>query len=282
MATLIIRQIHSDMPRIDDSFITTVAFLYKTHEAAENHEKNGGSAFLVSKPFYVDIGGRSKRFYVPFMVSNLHVAIQGYPYIRLNKKDGRANIIDRECTDWVPHPSGDDIAATCVFHEINKIEDNVTHIRLSDFITPEKIEEYDLGVGEEVFMVGRFVNIQGREKIIPATRFGNISLMVQPLFNKAIIKDQESFAVEMRSRTGFSGSPVYVYRTIASNIARTKSRVTNFHSLLGINWGFVRDENGKNTWLNGVIPAWKILDVLDTTELKKEYDEAVEFAKKRA
>ena len=105
--------------------------------------------------------------------------------------------------------------------------------------------------------------------------------MLSPLYNKAINRDQESFAVEMRSRTGFSGSPVMTYRTIATNLARTKTDVENFHALLGINWGFVYDEKGENTWLNGVIPAWKILETLDTPELQKKYDEAVEYATPR-
>ncbi|MCH8977265.1 MAG: hypothetical protein IH909_06540 [Proteobacteria bacterium] len=269
------------MPRIDDSSTTTVAFLYSTHDAAEKHEKEGGSAFIVGKPFDLDISGKLMRFYVPFMVSNLHVAFQGCPYIRLNKRDGSPHIIDRECTDWVTHPEGDDVAVTCVFNEINKDEHDITHVAVNDFITPEKIEGYDLGIGEDVFMVGRFINLQGRDQIRPVTRFGNISLMIEPLPNKAINKDQESFAVEMRSRTGFSGSPVMVYRTAGTNLARPKTNVENFHALLGINWGFVYDENGENTWLNGVVPAWKIIETLDTPELQEKYDDAVEYATPR-
>ena len=57
-------------------------------------------------------------------------------------------------------------------------------------------------------MIGRFLNHQGtKDKIVPAVRFGNISVMLELIWNSTVSKDQLSFAVEMRSRTGFSGSP---------------------------------------------------------------------------
>ena len=58
------------------------------------------------------------------------------------------------------------------------------------------------------FMIGRFLNHQGtKDKIVPAVRFGNISVMLEIIWNSTVNKDQLSFSVEMRSRTGFSGSP---------------------------------------------------------------------------
>jgi hypothetical protein len=52
-------------------------------------------------------------------------------------------------------------------------------------------------------MIGRFLNHQGtKDKIVPAVRFGNISVMLELIWNSTV-----SRPVEMRSRTGFSGSP---------------------------------------------------------------------------
>ncbi len=42
--------------------------------------------------------------------------------------------------------------------------------------------------------------------------------------------------------------------------------------LLGVNWGYVPDEEGENTWLNGVVPAWKITELLDSPPLKAAFD----------
>jgi hypothetical protein len=129
-----------------------------------------------------------------------------------------------------------------------------------------------LGVGEEVFMVGRFINHQGAEENIAAVRFGSISVMPEPIYNKAILKNQLSFAVEMRSRTGFSGGMVVAYRTPATILDDVP--IDHFHVILGVNWGYVLDENGENTWLNGVVPGWKIMDLFDVPRVKAFQAEA--------
>ena len=270
-----------DMPRVDDSSITTVVFLYPTRESAERNEALGGTGFMVGKPaLELGVTNETQRIYIPYIVSNLHVAHQGAPYIRINNNDGSTHIIDRERTDWITHPDGDDLAATCVFNDVDPSLQDLTFVRESEFITPEKITAYDLGLGEDTFMVGRFINHQGRNKISPALRMGNLSMMVEPIWVEKRKRVQECFAVEMRSRTGFSGSPVYVYRTVFTNIARTKTNVEDFKGLLGVNFGFVYDENGENTWLNGVIPAWKISELLNEPSLQKEHKKAVEKIQK--
>jgi len=270
-----------DMPRVDDSSITTVVFLYPTRESAERNEELGGTGFIVGRPVIVSgVNNKPLRIYIPYVISNLHVAHQGAPYIRINNKDGSAHIIDRDCIDWVTHPDGDDLAATCIFGDVDPSLQDVKFVRESEFITPEKITAYDLGLGDETFMVGRFINHQGRNKISPALRMGNLSMMVEPIWVEKRKRDQECFAVEMRSRTGFSGSPVYVYRTVFTNIARTKTDVEDFKGLLGVNFGFIYDENRENTWLNGVIPAWKISELLNEPSLQKEHENAAEKIQK--
>jgi hypothetical protein len=42
----------------------------------------------------------------------------------------------------------------------------------------------------------------------------------------------------------------------------------DFWGLLGVNWGYIYDEKRENTWLNGVVPAWKISELLDHPDLK--------------
>jgi hypothetical protein len=121
-------------------------------------------------------------------------------------------------------------------------------------------------------MVGRFVNHQGEKENRLAARFGSISMMQEPIWVARDNRWQESFAVEMRSRTGFSGSPVTVYRTPYTSV--TKGQHTEFYRLLGVNWGYINDETGENTWLNGVVPAWKILETLEVPALKDKHEEA--------
>jgi hypothetical protein len=89
-------------------------------------------------------------------------------------------------------------------------------------------------------MVGRFVDYDGVEANVPSFRFGNISIM------NAQIKQStgymgRSIVVDMHSRTGYSGSPVFVYRTPGSHFSETAEMnlITGGHYLkiLGIHWG---------------------------------------------
>jgi hypothetical protein len=98
--------------------------------------------------------------------------------------------------------------------------------------------------------------------------------MPEPLYNKAVLKDQLSFAVEMRSRTGFSGGMVVAYRTVATVLDTVP--VDDFFTILGVNWGYIIDEEGENTWLNGVVPGWKIAEVFQTPRIKEIHAEATE------
>jgi len=118
-----------------------------------------------------------------------------------------------------------------------------------------------VGVGDNVFMIGLFIDHNGVSTDVPSARFGNISMLPNP---KATIEQptgyqSESYVVDMHSRTGFSGSPVYVYRTFGNDLTssgeyefdefvqpemddwggdiRGRVRVHNLFKLLGILWG---------------------------------------------
>ena len=45
-----------------------------------------------------------------------------------------------------------------------------------DFVTEKLVEEHNIGPGDEVFMVGRFVAHAGTKKNLPIVRFGNIAM----------------------------------------------------------------------------------------------------------
>src|SRR5208337_5394725 len=84
------------------------------------------------------------------------------------------------------------------------------------FATEEIVSEYGIGVGDDVFMVGRFINHEGSPTYLPATRFGNISVMPFPILKSP--QKGPSYCIDMHSRPGFSGSPVFVYRTPGGNL----------------------------------------------------------------
>ena len=251
-----------------------VAFLYRTKEEAKSHAKIGGTAFIVGHPIlYPD--GKPTSYWVPYLVTNRHVAGM-CPVIRVNRRDGeKPDVIEKEERDWVMHPT-DNVAVTPVIGQINPIIHKISFGYTEVMIAEQRAKDWEIGVGDEVFMIGRFVNHQGREENSAAVRFGCISVMPEPMYNRAILRDQLSYAVEMRSRTGFSGSLVVAYRTIATVLDRVKT--DHFSGILGVNWGYVLDEEtGENTWLNGVVPAWKIMEVFEIPQLKEIHRQATEY-----
>lgn len=133
-----------------------------------------------------------------------------------------------------------------------------------------------------MFVVGRFINSQGKVRNIPSVRFGNIAQMPhEPIEQNRVFGkyQQESFLVEARSISGFSGSPVFLILHARDSRQESGFRLhTDVFRLLGIQWGYiqdwepVRDLDGRpidtglqvrlNTGMMGVVPAWKLGDLM--------------------
>jgi hypothetical protein len=118
-------------------------------------------------------------------------------------------------------------------------------------------------------------------------RFGNLAMMPwEPIKNELSGIEQESFLVEARSLSGFSGSPVYVYNHLSIDEDGTFTlEISDRCYLLGVDWCHlsgtepVRDQAGErladgsfvrqNSGMMGVIPAWKLVELLNTEEVLK-------------
>ena len=264
------------MPRVSETVLRSVAFLYPRREEAEAHSEVGGTCFLIGHQIVVD--EIPQPAFVPYMVTAQHVLRNaGSTAIRINRKDGgRPDIIELECHDWIPHPGGADLAIAPMSECIDEAIHDITYIQTYDFVTKEKIDKHKIGPGDEVFISDWFLNHQGKEDNTAALRSGNISMMLDTIWNKTTQRNEESFAVEMRSRTEFSGAPVAAYRTPAT-ILSTDIASRYFFCLLGVNWGYVFDkETGENSWLNGIVPAWKIMETLEVPTLREKQHAGIE------
>jgi hypothetical protein len=142
-----------------------------------------------------------------YAVTNWHV-IKECPVIRVNKLDGDVECFDILQDQWQFDSNGHDIAAVPMRMEREKLD---VQLIMDDWLlTDSGIEEHSIGPGENVFMAGRFVDIDGPTNQ-PAVRFGHISLMPVPLKLKVNKKKRASYCCDVHSRSGFSGSPVFVY-----------------------------------------------------------------------
>jgi len=173
------------MPRIPEVLLKSIAFLYPSLDAATAGTSAGGSGFVVN------VGGT----YV--LITNIHVASGGCRTIRMPLLAGGFRAVELPEDEWTTHRSGDDVAATAI--ELDP-EWDLRAFRWADLAaTRDRLSELNAGVGDEVFMLGRFVTTGGQQSNQPLARFGNIAMMPGAMVRDARGLEVEAFLVEMRS-----------------------------------------------------------------------------------
>ncbi len=193
------------MPRMMESVFETTVFLFPTEEDAHEGRSLGGSGFI--------LGIKGERFpddLHVYAITNEHVAISGgASVIRYNTKDGGADCIVLDPSEWHKPTTGEDLAAYQIFSPPQNMQYLAESIDMA--ATQSVIDEYSLGAGDEVFSIGRFVDLDMPQRNRPVTRFGNVAMMPEHAVRIRGVGTQYCYLVEMRSRTGYSGSPVYIY-----------------------------------------------------------------------
>jgi hypothetical protein len=271
--------------------LNCAVYIYPSKESATVGElSSGGSGVSVFVPLKEnqDAG----QIYV---VTARHVIEKmRNPVLRINKNKtgGGMDCFETNRSRWVDHPDGDDLAALPIDLDPESLD--LLPVLIEMFVD-ETIRGQWLLPGDEVFMIGRFFSHEGTQRNTPSVRFGNISMLPhEPMRNDRGF-DQESFLVEQRSLPGYSGSPVFVYIDPANprppewkTPVRTRFRPEfNGPWLLGIDWCHLHNfepvlKNDQETraepkqWVKshtgmaGVIPAWRVLGLLETEVLVKQ------------
>lgn len=229
------------MPKLGQQYdwiLNLPFFLYPTIADAEAGNRFGGTGFLVT------IEDRGME--IPFAVTNAHIAFGDKintrsGVIRANGRDGQVRLFETHQDDWFTIPGLYDIAVMPAHWATPDLK--IEALALSPlrddsfYIDDALIREREINAGDDVFMVGRFVNVDGRQGNQPALRFGNISIMDASVHHPLGFQGR-SVILDMRSRSGFSGSPVFVYRTAGSIFGKPNTLVGGGHflKLLGIHW----------------------------------------------
>ncbi len=275
------------MPKIPKNTLDVACYLYSSREDAESGREFGGSGFFVSIPTSVP-----EHIHV-YAVTNWHVAVQGgASVLRINRHDGGADIFDMGPEDWFFDPRFDiavrPIALDTSLHKFSTVP-------MQMFASRERIEKSEIGPGDDVFMVGRFVDHDGGAVNSPSVRFGNISTRPTQV-RQPNGKDAESYCIDMHSRSGYSGSPVFVYRTAGQDLTQGKNLAlgTAEFLFLGIHYAqfpemweigeFQKRPGAHSTvplvtdgkyvkGLSGMtlaLPAWLVEEVINMPKLKSQ------------
>jgi hypothetical protein len=276
------------VPRIPREILQSVVYLYPTVENAEEGLAAGGTGFFTSVP-----SGDTVAMEHVYVVTAGHVVRQA-PIVRANTGSG-VEILDLSLDTWIHHFDGTDLAVAPLGLYEPDASIGLGRVAYRLYLSREDIEDTvaedarvhaKVGPGDECFFVGRFSTHEGRLQNRPTVRFGNLAMLTgETIRAKESGLAQESFLVEARSLSGYSGSPVFIYNAAAiepdgsiSPFVKTDVR------FLGVDWCHLntyepaldadkhtRSEPAqwvkRNTGMAGVIPAWKVTELLNDDEV---------------
>lgn len=285
------------MPIVPYSLLHCAFYLYRDKADALAGKDAGGTGFFLALPTTGNLDTLGHHY----GVTNHHVAVSGgYSCVRINTASG-VEVFEYGPEDWLFEPGKDDVAVVPL--DIRQKGHIAMFIGENLLLHPQAVAEERIGPGDDVFMIGCFVDLDARQTNTPAVRFGNISTLPvaieQPNGYRGL-----SYCVDMHSRTGYSGSPVFVYRTPGNTLEWAISGGPNtlgksVLALLGIHWGQFPEElpikrkqkkPSKETPLSRrayeeyivgmsgmtcVIPAWRISELLyreDLVEQRKKVE----------
>jgi hypothetical protein len=275
------------MPQIVRDYLELVFYVYDSKQGALGAEPEwdrGGTGFFVAVPFE---GATSEGSL--YAVTAAHV-VRDQPrvFLRINKKDGNVVIVPIEQSAWQYHPSGDDIAVA----PIDDSSLDVYAIPSQQFLSEKVVDLYALGIGDETFAVGRFINHEGKQRNTPAVRFGNIAMLpLEPILNPRTEQAHPAYLIETRSQSGYSGAPVFIYLVGGGQrwIGMDRGMFSGSQGpwLLGLLWGYTQAKAEKfgypqvfQTGLAAVVPVSRLVELLGSEPLARTHREAEELWRK--
>lgn len=140
-------------------------------------------------------------------VTNLHnVCRDAACVIRANCKVCEPDAIAIEPDQWAFISGGTDLAISPPIR-VDPGSHDMSVASIETLLTKEEEASQEIDVADDVFMIGRFIDFDGKETNEPAYRFGHISTK-DARVQQSTGYNGRSIVLDMHSRTGFSGSPV--------------------------------------------------------------------------
>jgi hypothetical protein len=138
----------------------------------------------------------------------------GHVSLRFNTREGRSLLYQVPTSAWHQPEDAVDLAVCLGSFDHTRVEFRAFNVGDGGAATDEIIKSQQIGIGDEVFMVGLFRNHLGRDRNEPVLRVGNIAAMPQDEVRTAL-GPMRAILIEARSIGGLSGSPVFVHMGFA-------------------------------------------------------------------
>lgn len=267
--------------RVPDALLNSVAFIGEVVNMGSEHEEIDffGTGFFVIHTY----GDHP----YPFFVTAKHVAKETEKpdktiHFIANKKGGGTMDVVMASDRWFFHPNDPTADVAVLPCSIDAALDVVT-IGSDSLLTPKRLAELKIGIGDEIVFPGLFTYAPGSRRNMPLTRRGTIAMIP----DEAIQVDEgfaEVYLAEARSISGMSGSPVFVRPTIGipgNFLGGPKDELFIAHTskfeFLGLmhgHWDVKESElnrptfrpvskgTGVNSGLSVIVPAHKILETI--------------------
>ena len=221
------------MPRLSPQLERAVFFLYGRNPTGKDQNKLEGplGTGVIVGDFDITAPGVMHLY----AVTAAHVALTGASVIMLNTTNGKRRPIDLDPSEWCADLRREDIAAVDISARIKGAPDSdeISYIPYSMFASEQFLRHVEFGIGEDGVMLGLFSEHPGVEKNVVAARFGNVSVLSDsetPIERKypdlKVTLNTPCHVFDMHSRPGFSGSPVFVYRTPDGDLRDLEMRAT--------------------------------------------------------
>ncbi len=267
--------------RIADEIIKSVGFVSRDTDPL----RYAGTAFIVQVPYDETSG-------CLHLVTAKHVAdaVGADFVIGFNGKDGHPLFAKNGGVPWYFHPTeSDSVDAAVIPFASSRIHDyDISPIPVQVFADEARINEYDIGLGDEIFSVGLFTRYFGRTTLIPIVRTGNIAMMPNEPVPLGKFGLTEAYLIEGRSIGGLSGSPVFCRNTVKipgfNELGQVKhmAGVGQIHLLglvhghwdLPVNFSESEQSEAVNMGVSIVIPAKKIREILYSPDLVQARNDA--------
>lgn len=253
--------------QIPDEIRKCVVFIrYK----ATNKTKFAGTAFFVA--VQLEGTGRSSIY----IVTAKHIideieekSTDKKVYLRINLKDGGSQLIGTPIDKWILHPKESNVDVAMLNWAPSQEKFDYLALPIEYAGTEDVIKKENIGVGDDVFLVGLFASHFGYQRNLPIIRVGNIASMPEEKVHTEKYGDIDAYLVEARSIGGLSGSPVFAYmgnmRKIGNTtrLGRQGLPLLYWLGLMHGHFALSETELQINMGIAIVVPTWKILEVIN-------------------
>lgn len=253
--------------QIPDEIRKCVAFIcYKT----TNKTRFAGTAFLVG----VQLEGTERSSI--YIITAKHVidkieeeSTDKKVYLRINLKNGGSQLISTAIDKWILHPQESNVDVAMLNWAPSQEKFDYLALPVEYAGTEDVIKKENIGVGDDVFLVGLFASHFGSQRNLPIIRVGNIASMPEEKVYTEKFGDIDAYLVEARSIGGLSGCPVFAYmgdmRKIGNTtkIGRKGLPLVYWLGLMHGHFALSETELQVNMGIAIVVPTWKILEVIN-------------------